>query len=673
MAASRALGSSPHTRGAQHGGLQRLVVLRIIPAYAGSTATTAALSCTTRDHPRIRGEHATSWGGPESGCGSSPHTRGARRPRGRIARICRIIPAYAGSTPRTDTTKVPNTDHPRIRGEHDGLPIAEWRRAGSSPHTRGALAVAHASTWPQRIIPAYAGSTCCRWAGSWTGTDHPRIRGEHVAHAGLDRADSGSSPHTRGALLFGRFYQRYARIIPAYAGSTRSRRSRRRWHGDHPRIRGEHPSVSHEIAAHGGSSPHTRGAHDTAKAESRQSGIIPAYAGSTVRTSRKLIDLADHPRIRGEHSGAARSSWRRRGSSPHTRGARPVRPRPGGAARIIPAYAGSTQEGVCSITCTPGSSPHTRGAPPGRPSTARIQRDHPRIRGEHVTPSSLRPSPSGSSPHTRGARHAEHAFDRRDGIIPAYAGSTHCRCQFPASHRDHPRIRGEHRKYQQDKAWRSGSSPHTRGARRRRRTIGTFRRIIPAYAGSTTQQQTVRLDIPDHPRIRGEHQHDVETSSSHTGSSPHTRGALPSVEAGAADLGIIPAYAGSTSRAPASCRRSWDHPRIRGEHVWAFLASVLMLGSSPHTRGARVENRPGLRRGRIIPAYAGSTVSAGRGRVGASDHPRIRGEHDPEAPLARIDAGSSPHTRGARSPGASPPLELRDHPRIRGEHASCQA
>ena len=51
-------------------------------------------------------------------------------------------------------------------------------------------------------------------------TDHPRIRGEHSG-GGFDPGPyGGSSPHTRGALPYGRRYLAENGIIPAYAGST---------------------------------------------------------------------------------------------------------------------------------------------------------------------------------------------------------------------------------------------------------------------------------------------------------------------------------------------------------------------------------------------------------------------------------------------------------------------
>ena len=133
----------------------------------------------------------------------------------------------------------------------------------------------------------------------------------------------------------------------------------------------------------------------------------------------------------------------------------------------------------------------------------------------------------GSSPHTRGA--------------PA------CRPPRPGGRGDHPRIRGEHHL---PEVLDDGC-------------VG----IIPAYAGSTIEQLAV--------------------VSPYTGSSPHTRGALP-----------------PPTRSCGPCR---DHPRIRGEHERAKTWEISDQ--------------------RIIPAYAGSTLNLDSA------------EYDRE--------GSSPHTRGA--------------------------
>ena len=193
-----------------------------------------------------------------------------------------------------------------------------------------------------------------------------------------------------------------------------------------------------------------------------------------------------------------------------------------------------------------------------------------------------------------------------------------------------------------------GSSPHTRGARSSppRKAVGD--RIIPAYAGSTSATALRRVGQADHPRIRGEHRGFREACGASFGSSPHTRGARRHARLPARESGIIPAYAGSTSSGRSGWSSGGDHPRIRGEHERGDLTAGQGAGSSPHTRGARTPRSTATPSTRIIPAYAGSTTPPGlRARV-LRDHPRIRGEHAGELAGRVGGLGSSPHTRGAR-------------------------
>ena len=317
------------------------------------------------------------------GRGSSPHTRGAPRHLHLRRQASRIIPAYAGSTDAGVEVLGGTQDHPRIRGEHTRTGRGPSWRPGSSPHTRGALGLAARRVAAGGIIPAYAGSTRRRHRiqiGHW---DHPRIRGEH-----------GRCPSESG---------RSARIIPAYAGSTLRDRRGARNVGDHPRIRGEHDETYRKELNQTGSSPHTRGALACGQGISNRTGIIPAYAGSTVVLT--LVVSRDH------------------GSSPHTRGALCLSISSRSGPRIIPAYAGSTPSGT------------TRRA---------ISRDHPRIRGEHAQRHDPKGVFTGSSPHTRGARGGVLVHLPDAGIIPAYAGSTFLVPFLSGLCQDHPRIRGEH-------------------------------------------------------------------------------------------------------------------------------------------------------------------------------------------------------------------------------------
>ena len=152
---------------------------------------------------------------------------------------------------------------------------------------------------------------------------------------------------------------------------------------DHPRIRGEHVIVSFADCFQRGSSPHTRGA-------------LQVYR-------ERHVSRSDHPRIRGEHADGVLTRMSIGGSSPHTRGAPIQEKEPWNAARIIPAYAGST---------------------PTPTWNRRAYWDHPRIRGEHSRGFFKGDGVPGSSPHTRGARRVAAVMCRPQGIIPAYAGST---------------------------------------------------------------------------------------------------------------------------------------------------------------------------------------------------------------------------------------------------------
>ena len=109
-----------------------------------------------------------------------------------------IIPAYAGNTLRKMKRTVRARDHPRVCGEH--LNPDRWLsyRKGSSPRMRGTLGEGRRGIAEGRIIPAYAGNTPRFPIGRGAMWDHPRVCGEHGRFLLDLRLLQGSSPRMRG-------------------------------------------------------------------------------------------------------------------------------------------------------------------------------------------------------------------------------------------------------------------------------------------------------------------------------------------------------------------------------------------------------------------------------------------------------------------------------------------
>ena len=233
-------GSSPHVRGALVWSCPYCGHSGIIPACAGSTRYSTTGKQGRRDHPRMCGEHGgvNNYNNPT--LGSSPHVRGAHAMTGEKTQVYGIIPACAGSTrPNLDCPRLWG-DHPRMYGEHDNQQPDAYRPVGSSPHVRGARRPRQPGIRPNGIIPACAGSTQVRLRRRpWT-EDHPRMCGEHRSGFNALFFLTGSSPHVRGARKDSPLRRCHSGIIPACAGSTLTLAVSRSRARDHPRMCGEH-------------------------------------------------------------------------------------------------------------------------------------------------------------------------------------------------------------------------------------------------------------------------------------------------------------------------------------------------------------------------------------------------------------------------------------------------
>ena len=172
-------------------------------------------------------------------------------------------------------------DHPRSRGEYWASGDGWFMRRGSSPLSRGIPLRGGRASPIHRIIPALAGNTWVMAAASPSGPDHPRSRGEYETNAAENGKAGGSSPLSRGIRSCTGPARILRGIIPALAGNTRTLPRRPRPFTDHPRSRGEYRIMDPSRTISPGSSPLSRGIRDIGPCRSPPARIIPALAGNT--------------------------------------------------------------------------------------------------------------------------------------------------------------------------------------------------------------------------------------------------------------------------------------------------------------------------------------------------------------------------------------------------------
>ena len=155
----------------------------------------------------------------------------------------------------------------------------------------------------------------------------------------------------------------------------------------------------------------------------------------------------------------------------------------------------------------------------------------------------------------------------------------------------------------------AGSSPLTRGTRIDSGQNDRFNRFIPAYAGNSCSNAPVSATIPVHPRLRGELTSRGLPFMVVIGSSPLTRGTLAFDDASYSAARSIPAYAGNSAQGKARNLLRSVHPRLRGELVKIQALTNFTAGSSPLTRGTQDAQCPRWKHIRFIPAYAGNSLT----------------------------------------------------------------
>ena len=189
-----------------------------------------------------------------------------------------------------------------------------------SPLTRGKLTLTHSLPLPHWLIPAHAGKTTNARPANQSPPAHPRSRGENVVGRQLSRLHLGSSPLTRGKRKHRVEHRLHGGLIPAHAGKTQDQPRRTPQTSAHPRSRGENGPGDRACLTSSGSSPLTRGKRLADLRDGLNLRLIPAHAGKTSsRCSRKAC-IPAHPRSRGENHRLAAGIEDAGGSSPPSRG-----------------------------------------------------------------------------------------------------------------------------------------------------------------------------------------------------------------------------------------------------------------------------------------------------------------------------------------------------------------
>ena len=259
QATATRMGSSPLTRGKQQPWRKGRRRFRFIPTHAGKTSPTRPGGRALRAHPHSRGENELIAFATSSLVGSSPLTRGkllawrvARRHGG-------LIPTHAGKTGFPDCRRHGLRAHPHSRGENEMSDQVRAVAAGSSPLTRGKLQRVAVVVDPFGLIPTHAGKTLCTSLSSALSRAHPHSRGENCIVSKTNADLAGSSPLTRGKLAVVLGAAHAGGLIPTHAGKTGRTSAPARPSPAHPHSRGENVALHPTVGWRKGSSPLTRG------------------------------------------------------------------------------------------------------------------------------------------------------------------------------------------------------------------------------------------------------------------------------------------------------------------------------------------------------------------------------------------------------------------------------
>ena len=197
-----------------------------------------------------------------------------------------------------------------------------------------------------------------------------------------------------------------------------------------------------------------------------------------------------------------------------------------------------------------------------------------------------------------------------------------------------------------------GPSPRAWGSRSGTARTRVPRRSIPTCVGLTSDEKTPTPGLTVHPHVRGAHGDVVAAASPPAGPSPRAWGSLTRVHARVGGAWSIPTCVGLTTITFLRCSFRAVHPHVRGAHGERAVIFGYRRGPSPRAWGSPGPRCRGTGSPRSIPTCVGLTCCAGMAYAGIPVHPHVRGAHDVDADVCRLDDGPSPRAWGSHARGA---------------------
>ena len=207
--------------------------------------------------------------------------RGKRKQNPTVQEVVGITPAHAGKTSNETWLRKLSRDHPRACGENFIRHFLAKILPGSPPRMRGKHSESTGRLCGARITPAHAGKTITKRASPLGCQDHPRACGENEIAGGNVRKGEGSPPRMRGKHHIAIYLELKNRITPAHAGKTRLTLICPAVDQDHPRACGENTTRKAVRGKCPGSPPRMRGKLTAFSLAPVRAGITPAHAGKT--------------------------------------------------------------------------------------------------------------------------------------------------------------------------------------------------------------------------------------------------------------------------------------------------------------------------------------------------------------------------------------------------------